>query len=54
VEEIGHVGIKSIARMNSAVVIFLDRVEKVNQLVETGITVNDTFVQDYLCRRQRQ
>ena len=43
-EKVGHVGIKSAARMNSAVVIFLDRVEKVNRLVETGITVKDTFV----------
>ena len=44
-DKVGHVSIKSIARMNSAVVIFLDRVEKVNQLVETGITVKDTFIQ---------
>jgi hypothetical protein len=31
--------------MNSAVVLFLDQVEKVNRVVETGLTVNGMFVQ---------
>ncbi|KAJ3592920.1 hypothetical protein NHX12_005258, partial [Muraenolepis orangiensis] len=37
-EKVGHGSIKSLARMNSAVVIFLDQVEKVNCVIETGIT----------------
>ncbi|TDH05322.1 hypothetical protein EPR50_G00143630 [Perca flavescens] len=35
----------SAAQMNGAVVIFLDREEKVNQVIEVGITVNEMFVQ---------
>jgi hypothetical protein len=31
--------------MNGAVVIFLDQLEKVNRVVEAGITVNEMFVQ---------
>ncbi|KAJ3609308.1 hypothetical protein NHX12_023831 [Muraenolepis orangiensis] len=44
-EKVGHGSIKSLARMNSAVVIFLDQVEKVNCVIETGITVRELFVQ---------
>ncbi|KAJ3590026.1 hypothetical protein NHX12_007983 [Muraenolepis orangiensis] len=44
-EKVGHGSIKSLARMNSAVVIFLDQVEKVNCVIETGITVREMFVQ---------
>ena len=44
-EKVGHSGVVSAARMNSAVVVFLDRVEKANSVVETGITVNGCFVQ---------
>ena len=44
-EVVGHASVKSAARMNSAVVLFLDQVEKVNRLVETGLTVNGMFVQ---------
>ncbi|KAJ3593499.1 hypothetical protein NHX12_005833 [Muraenolepis orangiensis] len=40
-EMVGHGSIKSLARMNSAVVIFLDQVEKVNHVIETGITVSE-------------
>ncbi|KAJ3614549.1 hypothetical protein NHX12_018121 [Muraenolepis orangiensis] len=40
-EKVGHGSIKSLARMNSAVVIFLDQVEKVNCVIETGITVSE-------------
>ena len=44
-EKVGHGSVKLAARMNSAVVIFLDQVEKVNRVVETGITVKQMFVQ---------
>ena len=43
-ELIGHSSIKSAARMNGAVVIFVDSVAKANKVVETGIVVNDSFV----------
>ncbi|KAJ3580837.1 hypothetical protein NHX12_017456, partial [Muraenolepis orangiensis] len=39
-EKVGHGSIKSLARMNSAVVIFLDQVEKANCVIETGITTH--------------
>ncbi|KAJ3601866.1 hypothetical protein NHX12_029628 [Muraenolepis orangiensis] len=42
-EKVGHGSIKSLARMNSAVVIFLDQVEKVNCVIETGITRKGDF-----------
>ncbi|TWW59893.1 hypothetical protein D4764_06G0014230 [Takifugu flavidus] len=44
-QKIGHSSIKSAARMNRAVVLFLEKVEQVNTLVETGITVGGQFVQ---------
>ncbi|TWW74489.1 Transposon TX1 uncharacterized 82 kDa protein ORF 1 [Takifugu flavidus] len=44
-QKIGHNSIKSAARMNRAVVLFLGKVEQVNTLVETGITVGGQFVQ---------
>ncbi|TWW74406.1 Transposon TX1 uncharacterized 82 kDa protein ORF 1 [Takifugu flavidus] len=44
-QKIGHSSIKSAARMNRAVVLFLAKVEQVNMLVETGITVGGQFVQ---------
>ncbi|TWW73407.1 Transposon TX1 uncharacterized 82 kDa protein ORF 1 [Takifugu flavidus] len=43
-QKIGHNSIKSAARMNRAVVLFLSKVEQVNMLVETGITVGGQFV----------
>ena len=43
-EVIGHSSIKSAARMNGAVVIFVDSIDKVNKVIETGIIINDTFV----------
>ena len=43
-EVVGHSSIKSAARMNGAVVIFVDEIEKVNKVIKTGIVVNDTFV----------
>ncbi|TWW81192.1 hypothetical protein D4764_01G0010070 [Takifugu flavidus] len=44
-QKIGHSSIKSAARMNMAVVLFLAKVEQVIMLVETGITVGGQFVQ---------
>jgi len=43
-EKVEHGSVKSAARMNSAVVIFLDQVEMVNQVVEAGLAVGDLFV----------
>ncbi|XP_078791712.1 transposon TX1 uncharacterized 82 kDa protein isoform X2 [Oryzias latipes] len=42
-EVIGHASIKSAARMNGAVVLFVERVEQVNTLVEKGISINGVF-----------
>ena len=44
-EKVGHSCVVSAVRMNSAVVVFLDRVEKVKSVVETGITVNGCYIQ---------
>ena len=44
-EKVGHSSVVLAARMNSAVVVFLDRVEKVNSVVETGITVDSCYIQ---------
>jgi len=38
-EKVGHGSVKSAARMNGAVVIFLDQVEKVSRVLEAGLTV---------------
>lgn len=38
---IGHESIRSASRMNSAMVLFLDSVDKVNKIVEQGIVVKD-------------
>ncbi|KAF0039235.1 hypothetical protein F2P81_007470 [Scophthalmus maximus] len=43
-EIVGHGSIKSAARMNGAVLVFVDSVEKANTVVESGIVINDTFV----------
>ncbi len=40
---VGHDCILSVSRMNSAIVMFLSNVDKVNRVVETGITVNDSL-----------
>lgn len=42
-EVVGHERIISAARMNSAVVLFLDSVDLVNTIVESGIVVGGTF-----------
>ncbi len=42
-EVIGHGSVKSAAHMNSAVVLFIEKIEQVNKLIETGITVNGMF-----------
>ena len=41
---VGHSSIRSAARMNGGVVIFVDSVAKANQVVESGIVVKDLFV----------
>ncbi len=42
-EVVGHENIVSASKMNSATVIFLNSVEKANELVETGIVVDNLF-----------
>ncbi len=42
-EVVGHEHIMSASRMNSATVVFLSSVEKANELVETGIVVDNLF-----------
>ena len=39
----GYESVKSASRMNSAVVVFLDSTDKVNQLLESGIVIKGTF-----------
>jgi len=41
---VGHSSIRSASRMNGAVVIFLDKTEKVNTIVENGIVLNDSLI----------
>ncbi|KAI2650705.1 Transposon TX1 uncharacterized 82 kDa protein [Labeo rohita] len=43
-EVVGHECILSASRMNSATVIFLSSVEKVNEVVEKGIVIDGEFV----------
>lgn len=43
-EVIGHMSVKSAARTNSAVVLFVETTEQANKLVETSITVDGMFV----------
>lgn len=42
-ETVGYESILSASRMNSAVVIFLDTIEKVNKVVQSGVVIKDTF-----------
>lgn len=42
-ERIRHSSVKSPARMNQAVVLFLERLDHVKSLVEIGVTVNGLF-----------
>lgn len=42
-EVVGHDKILSAARMNSAVVLFLETVELANSIVEKGVVINDIF-----------
>ncbi len=42
-EIVGYESVTSASRMNSAVVIFLDITEKVNQLLESGVVIWGTF-----------
>ena len=43
-EVVGCGSVKSASRMNGAIVIFLDSTTKVNDVVETGVVIHDTFV----------
>lgn len=43
-ELVGHNSVRSASRMNGAVVLFLDKVEKVNVIVENGIVMNDSLI----------
>ncbi len=43
-EVVGHSGVLSASRMNNAIVIFLDSVDKANDLVEQGIVIRGEFV----------
>ena len=42
-EIVGYDSVKSAARMNGGIVIFVDTVEKANTIVEGGIVLNDTL-----------
>ncbi|KAI3367093.1 hypothetical protein L3Q82_008127 [Scortum barcoo] len=42
-ELVWYSSVKSASRMNSAVVIFLDSVDKVNRVVESGVVIQGTF-----------
>ena len=46
-EVVGFDSVKSASPMNSAVVIFLDKVHKVEQVVKVGIILRDTFTLVY-------
>ena len=41
---VGHSSVNSAARMNNAVVIFVDSMEKANMVVASGIELNNMFV----------
>lgn len=43
-EIVGHDSVVSASRMNGSVVLFLDNVEKVNEIVSRGVVVNDQFL----------
>ncbi len=43
-EQVGGLNIKSASRMNKAVVIFLAEVQMVDNLIERGIVINNTFL----------
>lgn len=42
-ELVGFQSVKAASRMNSAIVIFLDNVAKVDKVVESGVVIHDTF-----------
>lgn len=43
-EVVGHSSIRSASRMNGAVVLFLDKVEKVNTVVANGLVLNGSLI----------
>ncbi|KAJ3593597.1 hypothetical protein NHX12_005931 [Muraenolepis orangiensis] len=44
-EKVGYKYVKFPARMNRAVVVFLDSIDKVNSVVESGVAIRDVFTQ---------
>ncbi|KAJ3582134.1 hypothetical protein NHX12_015843 [Muraenolepis orangiensis] len=44
-EKVGYKSVKFAARMNRAVVVFLDSIDKVNSVVESGVAIRDVFTQ---------
>lgn len=44
-QKVGGLNIKSAARMNKALVVFLTDVDMVDTLIETGLEVNSMFLQ---------
>jgi len=43
-EVVGHASVLSASRMNNAIVVFLDSVDKANNLVERGIVIDGEFI----------
>lgn len=41
---VGHASVVSASRMNGSVVLFLDSVDKVNEIVSCGVVINDQFL----------
>ncbi|KAJ4921818.1 hypothetical protein JOQ06_022573 [Pogonophryne albipinna] len=44
-EQVGHGNISYASRMNKAVVVFVKKQELVSQLIESGLNINDEFIQ---------
>ncbi|KAJ3581541.1 hypothetical protein NHX12_016534 [Muraenolepis orangiensis] len=44
-EKVGYKSVKFAARMNRAVVVFLDSIDKVNSVVESGVAIRDVYTQ---------
>ncbi|KAJ3582452.1 hypothetical protein NHX12_000597, partial [Muraenolepis orangiensis] len=44
-ENVGYRSVKFAARMNRAVVVFLESIDKVNSVVESGVAIRDVFTQ---------
>ncbi|KAJ3585234.1 hypothetical protein NHX12_013955 [Muraenolepis orangiensis] len=48
-EKVGYKSVKFAARMNRAVVVFLDSIDKVNSVVESGVAIRDVFTHGRSC-----